>query len=165
MNALVLNWAIKLLHLSPDLIHSQLYDDMTFYQRFLKDLKGCKKEVIIESPYIASIRMLSLIRTFEILVAKKVKTHVITRNPEDHDPTMKLQAETEIRKLETIGVQVILSSEYSHRKFAILDRRILWEGSLNILSQNCSREIMRRIESESQAKECFEFTRLGKFIY
>jgi len=165
MNGLVLNWLIKRLNLSPDLIHSRLFDDQTFYAQFVKDLKCCKHEVIIESPYIASTRMLSLIRTFEILVTKKVKVYVVTRNPEDHDLTMKLQAEQEIRKLETIGVQVILSGEYSHRKLAILDRRFLWEGSLNILSQNCSREIMRRIDSEVQAKECFKFINLGKYIY
>lgn len=165
MNDLVRKYTIKLLKLSPDLIHSQLFDDETFYPQFLKDLKRSKKEVIIESPYITSIRMLSFIRIFEALVAKKVKIYVITRNPKDHDLTMKLQAEQEIRKLETIGVQIILSGEYSHRKLAILDRRFLWEGSLNILSQNCSREIMRRIESETHAEECFRFINLGKFIY
>lgn len=146
MNDLVRTCAVKLLNLSPDLIHSQLYDDETFYPQFLKDLRQSKKEVIIESPYIASMRMLSLIRTFETLVAKKVKIYVFTRNPEDHDLTMKVQSEEEIRRLETIGVQIILSGEYSHRKLAILDRKILWEGSLNILSKNCSREIVRRID-------------------
>ena len=165
MNKLIISCAQKWLRLSPDLIHSKLYDETTFYSQFLKDLKGCKKEIIIESPYITTTRMFSFIRSFENLIGKKVKIYVITRNPDDHDLTMKVQAEQEIKKLETIGVQVILSAEYSHRKLAILDRKILYEGSLNILSQTCSREIMRRIDSEAQARECFQFINLGKYIY
>ncbi len=155
----------KLLHLSPDLIHSRLYDDLTFYPKFKEDLRHCKKEVIIESPFISSQRICTLIRPLETLVARKVKVYVITRDPDEHDLNMKRQAEEAIRRFETIGVQVLVSSDYSHRKLAILDRKILWEGSLNILSQTYSREIMRRIDSEDQAQECFRFVNLGKYIY
>ena len=165
MNKLISKLAERVLHLSPDLTHSQLFDETTFYNRFLKDLKAAKKEIIIESPYITTTRMFSFLRIFEALVSRKVKIYVITRNPEDHDLTMRTQAEQEIRKLEMLGVQVLLSAEYSHRKLAIIDRQILWEGSLNILSQSCSREIMRRIESKSHVQEGFDFINLGKYIY
>ncbi len=45
-----------------------------------------------------------------------------------------------------------------------LDRNVLWEGSLNILSQTYSREIMRRIESEQLTLEMFNFLKLGRYI-
>ena len=35
-----------------------------------------------------------------------------------------------------------------HRKLAILDRKVLWEGSLNILSQTRSREIRIKLIKE-----------------
>lgn len=154
----------KLFNLSPDLIHSQLYDDITFYPKFKEDLRHCKKEVIIESPFISSQRICSLIRPLENLVARKVKVYIITRDPNEHDINMKQQAEEAIRDFERMGVQVIIS-EYSHRKLAILDRKVLWEGRLNILSQTYSQEIMRRSESETKARECFKFINLGKYIY
>lgn len=150
---------------SPELVTSKLYDEHTFYKQFMKDLKASKREVIVESPFITSMRMYSLAPLFRSLVAKKVKCYVITRDPVDHDISMKQQAEKEIRKFQTIGVQVILTNEYSHRKLAIIDRKVLWEGSLNILSQTCSQEFMRRIESEKQAQDCFNFVKFGKFIY
>lgn len=165
MNNIIPYCLEKLFNLSPDLIHSQLYDDITFYPKFKEDLRHCKKEVIIESPFISSQRIYSLIRPFENLVARKVKVYIITRDPNEHDINMKQQAEEAIRRFEKMGIQVIISSEYSHRKLAILDRKILWEGSLNILSQTYSQEIMRRIESEVQAKKCFKFINLGKYIY
>ena len=165
MNKFVLSGVKKLFHLSPDLVDSQLFDETTFYKRFVADLKHCRKEVIIESPYITSQRMFHLTAAFAELVRRRIKVYVITRDPDDHDLSLKRQAECEIRQFETMGIQVLISNEYSHRKLSIIDRKVLWEGSLNILSHTCSREIMRRIDSEAQAKECFKFINLGKYIY
>lgn len=165
MNDLIVSCAIKLLHLSPDLVASKLFDEDTFYKQFLADLRHCMREVVIESPFISTNRVYSLIKPFEELVRRKVKVYVVTRNPEDHDLGMKQQAETAIRRFETIGVQVLVTNDYHHRKLAILDRSILWEGSLNILSQTCSREIMRRIKSSELSEEMFRYLKLERFIY
>ena len=150
---------------SSEFVHTKLFDENTFYKKFKADLAHCRKEVIIESPFISSHRMHSLRLTFQQLVDRKIKVYVVTRHPEEHNLSMKLQAEEAIRLFETMGVQVLITTNYNHRKIAILDRNILWEGSLNILSQTCSQEIMRRIESSREAIEMFKFTRLGKYIY
>jgi hypothetical protein len=34
-----------------DLVTSELYNEKTFYKRFISDLQECHSEVIIESPY------------------------------------------------------------------------------------------------------------------
>jgi len=64
-----------------------------------------------------------------------------------------------------LGVQVLLCVGNHHRKLAILDRKILWEGSLNILSQTHSREIMRRIDSSKLTGEMFKFLKLERWIF
>ncbi len=143
---------------------SRLYDEKTFYQAFLRDLEGCRSEVIIESPYITSKRAEMLIPIFDDLLTKGVKIYVITRDPQEHEENMEYQSEEAISLFEHMGIQVLLCIGNHHRKLAILDRKILWEGSLNILSQNHSREIMRRIESKQLAIEMFEFLRLYRFI-
>lgn len=150
---------------SSNFISSELYDDSTFYKAFIKDLKKCKEEVIIESPFITSHRMCTLEPVFHTLVGKKIKVYIITRDPSEHDFSMKRQAEEEIRNFEMIGIQVIITSGSHHRKLAIIDRKILWEGSLNILSQTYSREIMRRITGVKPARDMFRFLKLDKFIY
>lgn len=147
------------------MVLSKLYDEDSFYTQFAKDLKCAKKEVIIESPFISSQRMYSLKPLFESLVARKIKVYILTRDPQEHDLSMAQQAEKAIRNFEMLGVQVLINASYSHRKLAIIDRQILWEGSLNILSQTYSREIMRRIDSQAQAEACFKFIHLGKYIY
>lgn len=165
MNSLLIFLVKKWFHLSSDLVQSRLFDEKTFYEQFMMDLRHCKKEVIIESPFITSRRMSSLMEIFQKLVDRKIKVYIFTRNPQDHKIDMRLQAESVIRKLESIGVQVIISTDNSHRKLAIFDQNILWEGSLNILSQTNSREYMRRIQSKTHTQECFKFINLGKYIY
>jgi phosphatidylserine/phosphatidylglycerophosphate/cardiolipin synthase-like enzyme len=105
-----------------------------------------------------------LISIFHDLLAKGVKIYVMTRDPKEHEENMEYQSEQTISLFERMGVQVLLCIGNHHRKLAILDRKILYEGSLNILSQNKSREIMRRIENETVALEMFDFLRLYKFI-
>ncbi|NCU32596.1 MAG: hypothetical protein EOM23_06630 [Candidatus Moranbacteria bacterium] len=164
MNNIVSYCLNKLFGLSPDLTQSRLYDDDSFYPQFKKDLNRCREEVIIESPFISAKRMRTLSYLFENLVNRKVKVYVVTRDPEEHSINMKQQAEETIRDFERMGVQVIIS-DCNHRKLAILDRQVLWEGSLNILSQTHSHEIMRRISSETKAKECFKFFNMRRYIY
>ncbi len=143
---------------------SLLCDEKSFYSAFIRDLQQCRQEVIIESPYITSHRMKSFNRVFEDLLARNVKIYVLTRDPREHYEGMEVQSEAEIERFEAIGVQTLLCTGNHHRKLAILDRRILWEGSLNILSQTHSREIMRRMEGNDVAQEMFQFLNLEHHI-
>jgi phosphatidylserine/phosphatidylglycerophosphate/cardiolipin synthase-like enzyme len=142
----------------------QLHDEHTFYQKFLSDLEQCQKELIIESPYITCERMRTFDRIFEKLLKRKVKIYIITRDPNEHEDFMKNQAEAEITNFEVLGIQPLLCIGNHHRKLAILDRKVLWEGSLNILSQTFSREIMRRIDNRKLTLEMFNFLKLENFL-
>jgi len=102
-------------------------------------------------------------RIFQNLINRGVKIYIITRDPLEHDKGYELQSEDAIQWCEEVGIQVLLCSGNHHRKLAIIDREILWEGSLNILSQHNSREIMRRIDSEKATIQIFEFLNFGKF--
>lgn len=146
------------------LFSSKLHDEKTFYQAFLSDLEGCRSEVYIESPYITNKRAKILILIFNSLLARGVKIYVMTRDPKEYEVGMEYQSEESISLFERMGIQVLLCLGNHHRKLAILDRKILWEGSLNILSQCKSREIMRGIENEELTMEMFNFLKLYKFI-
>jgi len=144
--------------------NSTLYDEKTFYGVFLSDLKTCRHEVFIESPYITTKRAEMLTPLFRALLSKGVKIYVMTRDPKEHEEKMEYQSEDAISQFERMGVQVLLCIGNHHRKLAIIDRKILWEGSLNILSQTNSREIMRRINNEKLAIQMFDFLKLGRFL-
>ena len=143
---------------------SALHDEKTFYKAFLGDLEQCQKEVIIESPFITSERMKTLWPILRKLYAKGVKIFIITRDPKEHSNDYESQSESAIEALEATGIQVLLCTGNHHRKLAIIDRTILWEGSLNILSQIHSREFMRRLEGGGFAVDLFNFIGYEKYL-
>lgn len=109
--------------------------------------------------------MESLYSVLSELLSRKVRIYIVTRDPVDHeDEYMRHQATNEILYCMELGINVVLLKGYHHRKIAILDRNILWEGSLNILSYSNSQEIMRRIENKESANQMFSFLKLGKLI-
>ena len=144
---------------------TSLHDEKTFYGKFIDDLNKSKTEVIIESPFITSKRMDNLFPVLNRLNNRGVKVFIITRDPREHKEDFADQSETEIEAFESAGIQVLLSSGNHHRKLAIIDRRVLWEGSLNILSQTKSKEIMRRLDGGGFARDMFNFLNFKKYIY
>jgi phosphatidylserine/phosphatidylglycerophosphate/cardiolipin synthase-like enzyme len=141
-----------------------LLNEETFYPSFLKDLGNCQREVIIESPFITHRRLCMLLPTLEKLKARKVRVAINTKNPDEHDNShVRLEATEALATLQHLGIQVLYTSGH-HRKLAILDRKVLYEGSLNILSQNNSCEVMRRIESVSLAWQMVRFADLDRLL-
>ena len=148
-----------------DLLTSKLYNEVTFYPTFLRDLKCCQSEVIIESPYMTTRRVDQLLPTLRGLVKRGVKVTVNTRYPGHHEKLLRIQAWIVTKQLKQIGVHVKFFDDYHHRKIAVLDGTILYEGSLNILSQCRSREVMRRIESKEMTKQMIQFLGLKRFCW
>ena len=141
-----------------------LHDEKTFYKAFLRDLDQATEEIIIESPFITSYRMRMLWPSLRRAYSKGIKVYIITRDPNDHSDGYEVQSESEIEALEALGIQVLLCTGNHHRKLAIIDRKTLWEGSLNILSQTRSREIMRRLDGGGFAEDMFNFLNFGRYI-
>lgn len=140
-----------------DLLSSKLFNETTFYPVFLKDLKRCKSEVIIECPFVTTRRLNQLLPVLEKLKARKVRVVINTRDPQTNDDEhRRADSHRALSNLQHLGVHVLYTKSH-HRKLIIIDRSILYEGSLNVLSQNNSTEIMRRIESARLAWEMIRF--------
>ena len=142
-------------------INSGLYSQDTFYKAFQRDLSRAKSLVIIESPFITQRRVACLLPVIEKLKRRGVRVVVNTKPISEHDSTMANQAGVAIGALQEMGVIVLMTIGH-HRKLAIIDD-VLYEGSLNILSQNDSCELMRRIDDASSVQEMLRFIRLEKW--
>ena len=141
--------------------NSVLFDNNTFYRAFERDLRRARQSVIIESPFITRRRMEHLLPLLMKLRHKGVRIVVNTRNPEDHNEEYAIQAEDAVAAMQDIGIKVLYTVKH-HRKLAIIDEEVLWEGSLNILSQGDSCEIMRRTVSDGLARQMLHFTKLDR---
>lgn len=130
-----------------ELLDSTLYDEAGFYKAFSKDLRHALHDVVIESPYLTIRRTETLIPLFDKLTRYGIRVRIDTRHQSHHDKAMCEQAWQAVDRLRTVGVTVKFYDDKRHRKVAIIDGIVLWEGSLNIMPQGDSREVMRRIQS------------------
>jgi phosphatidylserine/phosphatidylglycerophosphate/cardiolipin synthase-like enzyme len=153
-----------------NLLSSRLYDNRSFYKAFEKDLQHAQYSVIIGSPFITAKRMEEILPILRKLRQRGVRITVDTRDPQEHDAEYEYQAPLAVYEMQELGITVLYTVKH-HRKLAIIDSETLWEGSLNILSQHDSCEIMRCTVSQQLANEmmCFiglsvGFNDLGQFL-
>jgi len=144
------------------IVSSRLYNERNFYRSFKKDLRSAKQQVIIESQFMSETRTKELVPIFKKLKKRGVKVIVYTRNPYQHDYLLRQQGFIAFKALKKAKVKVKLCKDMRHRKLAVIDKSILWEGSLNILSQSHSKEIMRRSDSSELASDMLRFTGLNR---
>ena len=142
---------------------SKLYDQNTFDAQFLRDISKARTSVVIESPFIRLARINQLLPTLSQLRQRGVQIIVNTRNPDEHDGGYIVQAQEAISLLHEMGVRVLFTVKH-HRKIAIIDEEVFYEGSLNILSYYDSCEIMRRTVSENDAKDLIRFIGLTRYL-
>ena len=157
----MLNSILRRISVNQEITRSELYNEDNFYQAFIRDIKKCQSELIIESGFMTSYRTEQLLPTLQKLKKRGVKVIVNTRDPESHSRSMISDARKAVSLLQHTGIHVIYTKD-QHRKNAVIDRKILWEGSLNILSQRDSRELMRRTESVEMAWGLVRFIQLDK---
>lgn len=143
---------------------TSLYDQTTFYKEFLRDISDCEKQLIIESPFITGKRVRMLLPIFEKLRRRGVQIVMNTRDPAEHDEiTYRLQAAKAVELFHRLDIVVLYTAKH-HRKLAIIDGKVVWEGSLNILSFSDSCEIMRKIVSPVAAQQLIDFIAIGKYL-
>lgn len=125
-----------------------IYNEHTFYPAFIKDIRKAEKDVIIYSPFISKYRADFFRKTFVRLRIKNIKLTIFTRPIEEHEEYVREEIKAAIEIYKSLGAKVVFLEGSIHEKVAVIDKKILWTGSMNILSQRSSRELMTRTEDE-----------------
>jgi phosphatidylserine/phosphatidylglycerophosphate/cardiolipin synthase-like enzyme len=139
-----------------------LFNEKTFYSTFISDMLNAEKEVIIYCPFISKYRQEYFSNTLKKLRRKNIPVFIFTRPLEEHEYLLRSEISCALKGYEEMGVDIFYLSGSIHEKVAIIDRNILWEGSLNILSQRSSREMMHRIQDEKHANEVMLYLGINK---
>lgn len=141
-----------------------LYNEKTFYKALTADMLAAKKEVIIYSPFVSKFRTDFLKPTIEKLIDRNIDIFIFTRPIEEYEDIIRPQIECALKRFNGMGVSIFYPGRYIHQKVAIIDREILWDGSLNILSHRASNEIMRRTSDANAATQIISYIGLNKQI-
>ena len=146
---------------APRSFESKLYSEELFYTAFVTDIKQALSTIIIESPFITYSRAAYLLPEFVRAVDRGVTITINTRNPFEHEGSMRQQSQAILHSFENTGIRIQFTTKL-HRKLAIIDKSILWEGSLNILSHTNTREVMRRTLSRAHSKAMLKFLSVNR---
>ncbi|HEY1074274.1 MAG TPA: phospholipase D-like domain-containing protein, partial [Patescibacteria group bacterium] len=126
-------------------VTSKLYNQTSFYSALANDMLKAKEEIIIYSPFVSKHRTDTFLRLLDKLKDTNINVFIFTRPLREYAPGQRSEITEILGQYEETGATIYYLSGYIHEKVAIIDREILWEGSLNILSQRSCREMMRRI--------------------
>ncbi|MEI6215527.1 MAG: phospholipase D-like domain-containing protein [Desulfuromonadales bacterium] len=93
-----------------------------------------------------------MLQHLEIAVRNGIRVVVITRPAEDYRETDQAALQGTLAILQDAGIHMIFRP-IIHQKFAVADQRIVWYGSINLLSFGTAEESIMRLESPAIASE------------
>ena len=98
-----------------------------------------------------------MIKYLKAALDNKHRVIVVTRPIEDFKNKDHFALRRTLDLLKNEGISVVFKSNI-HQKFAIMDHKIVWYGSINLLSYGSSQESIMRIESSNIANELIKST-------
>lgn len=133
-----------------------IFNEGTFYPAFRHDLLNAQESIVIFSPFVT---MNGTSRWMDILGSKTsqgINFRLVSRPCGDQGGVLEDGLEDLFDEIANSGIVVDFRARM-HEKFAVIDRKILWHGSLNIFSHRNTSESMFRIESPSLCEQIMQF--------
>jgi superfamily II DNA or RNA helicase len=128
-----------------------IFDCANFLPVFTADLLSAKREVLIVSPFVKMNRTERMLQTLDIVLSSGTKVTIVTRPANEYNANDQDVAQV-INMLREHSIIVIERSRI-HQKFAVIDRRTTWYGSINLLSFGNAEESIMRLESKGISEE------------
>jgi len=113
---------------------------------FNNDILAATREILIVSPFVTKRRATLMMQHLEIAIRNGTRVTVVTRPAEDYRETDQTALQSTFTFMQDTGVKMIFSSNI-HQKFAVLDQKMVWYGSINLLSFGSAEESIMRLES------------------
>ncbi|MHB9099345.1 MAG: phospholipase D-like domain-containing protein, partial [Syntrophales bacterium] len=129
-----------------------IFDNTTFLSVYQNDLLTVAREILIVSPFITRRRVSQMLPFLVAARGRDVKVVIVTRPASDFREKDRASLEETLSLFHAAGVNVAFKSNI-HQKFAIFDQRIVWYGSINLLSFGRSEESIMRLENPDIADE------------
>ncbi len=125
-----------------------------FYQDFFEEVTNCSESLTIYSPFIAHNRVTNYFNQnfFQQLINKNIRTKIVTKPFFEHPTANRNFANSCLSIWREMGL-FIEERSGMHEKIAIIDNKVIYHGSLNILSQWHSQETMLKIIGVNSVNE------------
>ena len=132
-----------------------IYDSETYSEVFRGDIINAKAEALISSPYVSTPGSERLIQIFSAMKSKDASISLITYPASHYSDDIKDRIENIHNRLNMAGIKVSFV-DYIPSRYAVIDKEILWYGSMNLVSNIKEDDDEMRIVSRSVAKALIE---------
>ncbi|HBW34449.1 TOTE conflict system archaeo-eukaryotic primase domain-containing protein [Desulfosporosinus sp. BICA1-9] len=129
-----------------------IFDKSNFLSVYTNDIINAAREILIVSPFVTKRRTLQMMQHLKVALENKVRVIVITRSLGDFKDKNTSALQGALDLLKVAGVSLVFKSNI-HQKYALIDQRIVWYGSINLLSFGSAEESIMRLDSPNIANE------------
>lgn len=129
-----------------------IFNKNSFFPVYSNDIVNAQRKIFIVSPFVTRRRVEQMLQYIKTSAGNNVKVIIMTRPREDFEEKDRSILQHTLDALKNEGVNILFKSNI-HQKFAVLDERIVWYGSINLLSFGNAEESIMRLESSNIANE------------
>ena len=129
-----------------------IFNKSNFLPVYTNDITCAEKEVVIVSPHITKRRSMQMLKTLQIALSNSVKVIIITKPLEDYQNKDNTSLKEVLKVLCDNGISLVYKHNI-HQKFAVVDHKTVWYGSINLMSYRNMEENIMRLESYNIANE------------
>jgi superfamily II DNA or RNA helicase len=138
-----------------------IYSVEAFSDVFKADCGQAKNEIVISSLNLTIRRVSSMIPVLSGKIIDDVVITVFTKSIEENKENYRGKVTECINRLNDAGVRTVCQ-ENQHQRFAIIDRRIVWYGSVNPLGYANLDDNIMRLDDEEVAASLLELVNKRK---
>jgi len=129
-----------------------IFNNKNFLPVFINDILSAKNEIVIVSPYVSKRRLDQMLNILKTAINNGTRIIIFTRPDTEYREKDRVPVKNMIHSLRNSGIDVVCKSNI-HQKFAVIDHKIVWYGSINLLSFGNAEESIMRLESLNIASE------------
>jgi len=128
-----------------------------FRKFFIEDLSKATRSVVIMSRLLAVDQSAAIMPVLARLAASGLNILIYTIAPNQHDREhTKLESQKVLAEAHKALITVIMRNDIEHNA-AIIDDRVVWEGSISILGPSQAQGTMHRVEGGNNARQLKQF--------
>lgn len=147
-------------HICTDLksttsINNSIFDYLNYQDAYRHDLCNAKKEIVISSPGVGKSKSEQLISMVQKILVCGVHVSVLTLPYYVYPETFRPHISQILSSLEKAGIQVC-QKPGCHEHFAVIDRTVVWYGSMNLISREREDDNLMRVTDARIAEELLE---------
>ena len=132
-------------------VSNAIYDFETYYPVYLMDIRNAINEIIISSETLSRIKVTEFLSAIASCQSKGVKITVVTWHPDAYSYGRDETRNELLYLLYKAGIRILYCGDCRH--FAVIDRKIVWYGSMNLLSKATLDDDIIRLEDVEIASE------------